>query len=45
MLALGARVVSQDLALQIIDKFLETPFEGGRHQKRIEKMMDIENKN
>lgn len=44
MLAMGARVISHDLALQIVDKFLDTPFEGGRHQKRIAKMMDIENK-
>lgn len=44
MLAMGARVISDELALQITDKFLDTPFEGGRHQRRIDKMMQIENK-
>lgn len=44
MLAMGARVIDENLALQIVDKFLETPFEGGRHARRVQKMMDIENK-
>lgn len=44
MLAMGARVISDELALQITDKFLDTPFDGGRHQRRIDKMMQIENK-
>ncbi len=30
MLSMGGRVVSPDLAEQIVKKFLETPFEGGR---------------
>jgi ribose 5-phosphate isomerase B len=36
VLALGARVVGIELAKMIIDIWLETPFEGGRHQKRVE---------
>lgn len=35
MLALGARVVGIELAKMIIDTWLETPFEGGRHLRRI----------
>ena len=37
--ALGARVVGIELAKMIIDIWLETPFEGGRHQKRVD-MLD-----
>ena len=44
MLAMGARVIDEKLALQIVDTFLDTPFEGGRHERRVRKMMDIENK-
>lgn len=35
MLALGARVVGEGLALAIVDAFLSTPFEGGRHAARV----------
>lgn len=42
MLAMGARVVGAGLALKILDIFLETPYEGGRHQRRIDKMSQIE---
>ncbi|MBQ9715428.1 MAG: ribose 5-phosphate isomerase B [Clostridia bacterium] len=43
MLSMGARVISNQLALKIVDMFLDTPFEGGRHQRRVEKLMAIEN--
>ena len=43
MLSMGARVISNNLALKIVDMFLETPFDGDRHQRRIDKMMAIEN--
>ena len=43
MLAMGARVIANNLALEIVDMFLDTPFEGDRHQRRIDKMMAIEN--
>ena len=41
-LCLGGRVVGEGLALSIVDIFLSTPFEGGRHSRRIEKVMAIE---
>ena len=43
MMAIGAAVVGQMLALEIIDTWLGTEFEGGRHQRRIDKMMALEN--
>ena len=42
MMAIGAAVVGEMLALEIIDTWLETEFEGGRHQRRIDKMMACE---
>lgn len=38
VLALGARVTGTGLAESILDVFLETPFEGGRHARRVEKI-------
>jgi len=38
ILALGARLVGNIEALNIVTEFLNTEFEGGRHQKRIEKL-------
>ena len=35
MLALGARVVGEGLALEIVDAFLAADFEGGRHAARV----------
>jgi len=43
-LALGGRVVGPDLALRMVDIFLDTPFEGGRHQRRIDQVMALEGK-
>jgi ribose 5-phosphate isomerase B len=34
-LAIGQRTVSEDLALRIVQLWLETPFEGGRHARRV----------
>ena len=45
VLCLGARVVGAGLALEIVDLFLNTGFEGGRHQKRIDKVSGIESRN
>jgi ribose 5-phosphate isomerase B len=42
MLALGARVVGVDLAKMIVQIWLDTPFEGGRHQKRVDMISSIE---
>lgn len=44
IIALGERVVGPGLALDIVDTFLNSKFEGGRHQNRINKILDIENK-
>ncbi len=44
MLALGARVVGVGLALKIVDTFIDTEFEGGRHERRVNKIMDVEHK-
>lgn len=37
-LVLPARFVSEELAKEITDTYLSTPFEGGRHQRRIDKI-------
>ena len=37
ILALGERVIGEGLALDLVDLFLKTPFEGGRHQTRLDK--------
>ncbi|MGI5893063.1 MAG: ribose 5-phosphate isomerase B [Candidatus Merdivicinus sp.] len=41
-LCLGGRVVGPGLAVELVDLFLNTPFEGGRHQLRIDKVMALE---
>lgn len=38
IICLGARVIGQDLALAMIDRFLSTDFEGGRHASRLQLM-------
>jgi ribose 5-phosphate isomerase B len=43
MLALGARVVGAGLARLIVETWLSGAFEGGRHQRRIDLIRDIEN--
>ncbi|MBR5115180.1 MAG: ribose 5-phosphate isomerase B [Oscillospiraceae bacterium] len=43
MIALGARVIGGGLALKIVEIFLNTPFEGGRHARRVGLIMDLEN--
>jgi ribose 5-phosphate isomerase B len=42
MMALGAAITGEKLALEIVDVWLTTEFEGGRHQRRIDKMMAYE---
>ena len=44
MLALGGRVVGSELAKNIVKTFLNTDFEGGRHQRRIDLISGIEEK-
>lgn len=43
MLALGSRVIGIDLAKMIVSTWLSAEFEGGRHQRRIEMIQDVEN--
>ncbi len=43
MLALGARVMGVEVAKMIVEEWLDTPFEGGRHQTRIDMFTAIEN--
>lgn len=38
IVSLPARYVSKEEALEIVKKFLNTPFEGGRHQRRVDKI-------
>ena len=42
MIAMGGRVIGEGLALEILNTWLHTDYEGGRHDQRIEKMMAIE---
>lgn len=37
ILVMGARVIGESLAMEIVKAWLETPFDGGRHQRRLEK--------
>lgn len=43
VLCLGGRVIGVGTALELADLFVDTQFEGGRHQKRIDKITEIEN--
>ncbi|RME14425.1 MAG: ribose 5-phosphate isomerase B [Bdellovibrio sp.] len=38
ILCLGGRLLKPEEAVNILDTFLQTPFEGGRHQRRVEKL-------
>ena len=42
VLSMGGRVVGIGLAEEILATFLDTPFEGGRHARRVEQLMQIE---
>jgi ribose 5-phosphate isomerase B len=42
ILAMGARVVGEGLAFMIVDQFLSTPYEGGRHAKRVEMLAALD---
>ena len=41
LLVLGARVLGAGVAAQIVEVFLDTPFEGGRHQRRVDKIEPV----
>jgi len=38
VLALGARLIGDEVAIDCLNEFLDTPFEGGRHQRRVDKL-------
>jgi ribose 5-phosphate isomerase B len=42
VLALGARTTPTDVALRVLDLFLDTPFGGGRHQPRVDKITALD---
>eukprot|EP00762_Andalucia_godoyi_P001916 ANDGO_05961.mRNA.1 Putative sugar phosphate isomerase YwlF len=42
VVALGERTTGVEVAKDIVDTFLRTPFEGGRHVERVNKIMDLE---
>ena len=42
VLALGARLMPPEVASDILAAFLDTPFEGGRHQRRIDKLTQLD---
>ena len=41
VLAIGGRVLGRDIAVEVVKTWLETGFEGGRHQRRVDKMNSI----
>lgn len=43
MLAMGARVIGVEVAKEIVAAWLDTPFEGGRHQTRVDMITALEN--
>lgn len=43
MLAMGARVIGVEVAKEIVAAWLDTPFEGGRHQARVDMITALEN--
>lgn len=42
VLAMGGRIVASELAKEILALWLSTPFEGGRHEKRLRQVAEIE---
>ena len=44
VLAIGGRIVASGLADEIAQLWLETPFEGGRHQRRVDQIAALENR-
>jgi ribose 5-phosphate isomerase B len=42
VLTLGGQLIGPGLAKQIVETWLKTPFGGGRHQRRVDKIMEVE---
>lgn len=45
ILVIGGRIVGRDLTKEIVKVWLDTPFAGGRHKRRLEKIETLEKKN
>jgi ribose 5-phosphate isomerase B len=45
VLTLGAKYLDSGSAAKLVDIFLNTPFEGGRHERRVNKIAALEEKN
>ncbi len=43
VLAVGARIIEPGTAKEIVDSWLQTEYEGGRHQRRVDKITRLEN--
>ena len=44
IISLGGRTTTDEMALKIVDAFMDAEFEGGRHQRRVDKIMALETK-
>ena len=44
VLAFGARIIGMEMAKMITDAWLDAEYEGGRHQRRIDQLLEIENR-
>jgi ribose 5-phosphate isomerase B len=44
VLTMGARVIGSGVAEEIVRTWMETPFEGGRHARRLEKLAEVESR-
>ncbi len=44
IISLGGRTTSDELAKKIVDSFISAKFEGGRHQRRVDKIMALQSK-
>ena len=42
VMCMGARTLGSGLALELVEIFLDTPFEGGRHEKRVHMITELE---
>ena len=42
VLSMGGRIVAPGLADEILELWLDTPFEGGRHQRRLDQIAELE---
>ena len=45
VIAFGSRVIGIETAKMLVDEFMNTEFEGGRHERRVNMVMDIEARN